>query len=145
MMECPCPVTNDSCSHLLVTSRRKKISGKPRLATSGNQSQNRECHSMFKPDITKSLAIGMVQSQLRRSTECLLQRSEQLFVMLADFIRRSFASKVGNDSWIGSVQGAVATWSVISMRYFLTILDSHGLTRSLSLPVLTRSKCDSYF
>jgi len=27
----------------------------------------------------------------------------------------------------------------------LRILDSHGSTRSLSLPVLTRSKCDSYF
>src|SRR5215204_3651640 len=59
--------------------------------------------------------------------------------------QRSFASKVRNYSWIGSVQGAVATWSVISMRYFLTIFDSHGFTRSLPLPVLTRSKCDSYF
>src|SRR5215212_4841539 len=49
---------------------------------------------------------------------------------------RSFASKVGNYSWIGSVQGAVATWSVIGMRYVLTIFDSHGFTRSLSLPVL---------
>ena len=28
---------------------------------------------------------------------------------------------------------------------FLTILDSHGLTRSLPLPVLTRSKCDPAF
>jgi len=26
------------------------------------------------------------------------------------------------DSWIGSVQGAVATWSAISLRYLLTIL-----------------------
>src|SRR5215207_10861040 len=59
--------------------------------------------------------------------------------------QRSFALKVGNYSWIGSVQGAIATWSVISMRYFLTIFDSLGLTRSLPLPVLTRSKCDSYF
>ena len=48
-------------------------------------------------------------------------------------------------SWIRSVQGAVATWSAISKHYFLTIFDSHGLTRSLPLPVLTRSKCDSYF
>ena len=38
--------------------------------------------------------------------------------------------------WIGSVQGAVATWSVIRCA-------SHGWTRSLPLPVLTRSKCDS--
>src|SRR5215510_1516333 len=86
-MECPYQRTNDSCSHLLVTSRRKKISRELQLATSGNQSQNRECHSIFKPDITESLAIGTVQSQLRRSTGCLLQRSEQLFVMPADFIR----------------------------------------------------------
>ncbi len=43
-------------------------------------------------------------------------------------------------TWIGSVQGAVATWLVISMRYFLTIFDSRSLTRSLPLPVLTRSK-----
>ena len=28
---------------------------------------------------------------------------------------------------------------------FLAIFDFHGLTRSLPLPVLTRSKCDSYF
>src|SRR5437868_13917363 len=27
-----------------------------------------------------------------------------------------FASKVRNRTWVGSVQGAVATWSVISMR-----------------------------
>ncbi|HWF89979.1 MAG TPA: hypothetical protein VN659_14135 [Pyrinomonadaceae bacterium] len=31
---------------------------------------------------------------------------------------------MGTRSWIGSVQGAVATWSVISMRYFLAIRDS---------------------
>ena len=42
-----------------------------------------------------------------------------------------FPSKVGMVTWIGSVQGAVATWSVISMRDFLTIPDSHRLTRSL--------------
>src|SRR6185437_1525281 len=29
-----------------------------------------------------------------------------------------FASKVRNHCWVGSVQEAVATWSVISMRYF---------------------------
>ena len=34
------------------------------------------------------------------------------------------ASKVRRRTWKQSVQGAVATWSVISMRYFLTILDS---------------------
>ena len=28
-------------------------------------------------------------------------------------------------SWIGSVQGAVATWSVISTRYFLMIPDPY--------------------
>jgi hypothetical protein len=28
---------------------------------------------------------------------------------------------------------------------FLMILDSDGSTRSLPLPVLTRSKCESYF
>ena len=55
----------------------------------------------------------------------------------------SFASKVRNHCWTGSVQGAVATWLVISMRS-LMILDCHGLTRSLPLPVLTRSKCASY-
>ena len=51
-----------------------------------------------------------------------------------------FALKVRNRSWIGSVQRAVATWSVISTRHFLMIRDSYGLTRSLPLPVLTRSK-----
>jgi hypothetical protein len=40
------------------------------------------------------------------------------------FTRRSFASKVGLWAWKRSVQGAVATGSVISMRYFLMILDS---------------------
>ncbi len=44
-------------------------------------------------------------------------------------------------TWIGSVQGAVATWSVIGMRYFRRIL-TPMVTRSLSLPVLTRSKND---
>src|SRR6185437_8452903 len=44
--------------------------------------------------------------------------------------------KWGMATWIGSVQGAVATWSVISMRDFRTIPDSHRLTRSLPLPVL---------
>jgi len=34
--------------------------------------------------------------------------------MIAD----SFALKVRKCAWIGSVQGAVATWSVISMQYF---------------------------
>src|SRR6185369_17826812 len=58
-------------------------------------------------------------------------------------VARSFALKVRKCAWTGSVQGAVATWSVISMRYFPTIVDSHDLTRSLPLPVLTRSKCDS--
>ena len=62
-----------------------------------------------------------------------------------ELVNLGFAPKVEHHSWIGSVQGAVATWSVISMRYFLTILDFHGWTRSLPLPVLTRSKCDSYF
>jgi len=46
---------------------------------------------------------------------------------------------------IGLVQGAIATWLVIGMRCFRTILNSHGLTRSLPLPVPTRSKCDLYF
>jgi hypothetical protein len=32
------------------------------------------------------------------------------------------ASRVGRRTWTGSVQGAVATWSVISMRYLLAIL-----------------------
>ena len=53
--------------------------------------------------------------------------------------------KSPNHSWAGSVQGAVATWSLISMRYLSMILDFYGLTRSLLLPVLTRSKCHSYF
>ena len=60
-------------------------------------------------------------------------------------IKNGFASKVRKCAWTGSVQGAVATWSVISMRYFLTIVDSHDLTRSLPLPVLTRSKHISDF
>src|SRR5690349_18051566 len=60
-----------------------------------------------------------------------------------EYFPRSFALKFRKCAWTESVQGAVATWSVISMRYFLTIVDSHDLTRSLPLPVLTRSKCDS--
>ena len=40
----------------------------------------------------------------------------------AGLIRRGFASKIGVGVEIGSVQGAVATWSVISLRYLLTIL-----------------------
>jgi len=32
----------------------------------------------------------------------------------------ALASKVRNHSWKGSVQGAVATWSAISVRYLLT-------------------------
>ena len=56
-----------------------------------------------------------------------------------------FAQKVLILTWIGSVQGAVATWSVIRMRYLLRILDAHSLTRLLPLPVLTRSKRHSYF
>ncbi len=36
--------------------------------------------------------------------------------------RGQLCLKSRKHSWIGSVQGAVATWSVISMRYFLTIL-----------------------
>src|SRR6185436_2003255 len=45
-----------------------------------------------------------------------------------------FTSIVGRWAWIQSVPGAIATWSVISMRFFLTILDSHrspGRYRSL--------------
>jgi len=43
---------------------------------------------------------------------------------LGDFAgSQSFdASKVRIHPWIGSVQGAVATWSVISTRYFLMVL-----------------------
>ncbi|HEX6648749.1 MAG TPA: hypothetical protein VF075_04400, partial [Pyrinomonadaceae bacterium] len=51
-------------------------------------------------------------------------------------------AKVENHCWIGSVQGAVATWSVIGMQYSRRILDSDGWTRSLPLPVLTRSNND---
>jgi len=36
-----------------------------------------------------------------------------------------FAQKVGYHAWIQSVQGAIATWSVISMRYFQTICHLH--------------------
>ena len=50
-----------------------------------------------------------------------------------------FASKLRNHSWIQSVQGAVATWSVINMCYFLKDSRHLSLTRSLPLPVLTVS------
>jgi len=40
----------------------------------------------------------------------------------SDVIRLCLKSQ--DRTWIGSVQGAVATWSVITMRYFLAILDS---------------------
>ena len=39
-------------------------------------------------------------------------------------------------------QGAVATWSVISLRY-LPAIHFQGFTRSLPLPVLTVSKSDA--
>jgi hypothetical protein len=42
---------------------------------------------------------------------------------IENFDPARLCSKVGNYSWIGSVQGAVATWSVISIRDFLAILD----------------------
>ena len=48
--------------------------------------------------------------------------------------------KSTNRIWIGLVQGA--TWSVIGMPYSRRILDSDGWTRSLPLPVLTRSNND---
>jgi hypothetical protein len=38
----------------------------------------------------------------------------------------SFAVKSRSRTWIGSVQGAVATWSVISIQFF-NDFDSHGL------------------
>src|ERR1051326_6105554 len=34
-----------------------------------------------------------------------------------NIVCESFASKVQDHSWIGSVQGAIATWSVTSVRY----------------------------
>jgi hypothetical protein len=46
---------------------------------------------------------------------------------IENFDPARLCSKVGDYSWIGSVQGAVATWSVISIRGFLAILDCHGL------------------
>jgi hypothetical protein len=39
-----------------------------------------------------------------------------------------FASKVKNRTWIGSVQGAVATWSVIGMQ------NSHGFDQVATAP-----------
>ena len=50
--------------------------------------------------------------------------------------------KGSNRTWIGSVPPAVAVGSVISMRYFLTIFDFHGLTHPLPRAVLTRSNND---
>jgi hypothetical protein len=57
----------------------------------------------------------------------------------------SFASKLRNHSWTQSVQGAVATWSVIDMWYFLNDSRHPSLTRSLPLPVLTVSKHEIRF
>ncbi|HKG79302.1 MAG TPA: hypothetical protein VKA78_07780, partial [Pyrinomonadaceae bacterium] len=44
------------------------------------------------------------------------------FVPGLDYPVDQLCLKRRKSSWIGSVQGAVATWSVISMRYFLSIL-----------------------
>src|ERR1051326_2079265 len=48
-------------------------------------------------------------------------------------------SKIRDHPWTQSVQGAVATWLVIGMRYSYRFL-LPSLTRSLPLPVLTVSK-----
>ena len=40
----------------------------------------------------------------------------------SDVIISALCLKSLDHCWIGSVQGAVATWSAISFRYFLTIL-----------------------
>src|ERR1044071_2311900 len=54
----------------------------------------------------------------------------------------SFALKVRRCAWTGSVQGAVANWSVISMRHFPNDC-CHDFTTSPPLPVRPRSKFDS--
>ena len=47
-----------------------------------------------------------------------------------------------NRTWIGSVQGAVATWSNHQSPKFFANIACRSLTRSLPLPVLTRSNKD---
>src|SRR6185437_6813989 len=83
-----------------------------------------------------STVCAFAKSAALNTIKAAIQRCDFITVLLCG----DFGSKVQNHSWIGSVQGAVATWSVISMRDLLTIPDSHRLTRSLPLPVLTRSK-----
>ena len=50
--------------------------------------------------------------------------------------------KSTNRTWIGSVQGAVATWSNHQSPKSFGNIARRSLTRSLPLPVLTRSNND---
>src|SRR6185437_3439687 len=75
------------------------------------------------------------------------QRGQSYQQILAHYFpgTSSFASKVQNHSWIGSVQGAVATWSNDGSQESLGNLARESRTRSLPLRVLTRSKLHSHF
>jgi len=75
------------------------------------------------------------------------QRGQSYQQILAHYFpgTSSFASKVQNHSWIGSVHGAVATWSNDGSQESLGNLARESRTRSLPLRVLTRSKLHSHF
>ncbi len=76
-----------------------------------------------------TIYIG-VDFHARQQTICYLTTETGELVTAA--LKRD-ASKIKNHSWTQSVQRAVATWSVISMRIFPGILDPQSLTRSLPL------------
>jgi hypothetical protein len=75
------------------------------------------------------------QQQLReKATSGSLRMNANLF--RNERTREPKTMGVRNHYWTQSVQGAVATWSVIAFVF-------DRVTRSLPLPVLTVSKCDS--
>src|SRR6185437_10671691 len=70
-----------------------------------------------------SVSLWLMNSEQKHTTETqrtqrLAQRNQYVRTFCAKPECIALAQKSGNHCWVGSVQGAVATWSVISMRYF---------------------------
>ena len=80
---------------------------------------------MEEDDLNFSGGIRRLGLRWSPSPRLRTQREAVSVLILWDFVKGALL-KVRNHCWTGSVQGAVATWSVISMRYFETILESHS-------------------